>query len=784
LKKTIASIIIIVLVFVGAASVLQPFFKPETTNAAFFITSDENGKFYMTERHADTSYIYRVDVRGNVDAAIEVGGEVLETTFMGGRLYYFVNHFETRRWTLEEAEANLSSKRQIGGGKTSLLGDAASLTSGTDAVYITGNNRAQGRLIVLAYSPEDLSGSSGDLKAAADAGIKGMGVYREISLQDPDPPIEFVSNGNAVYVLQADQRIAMISAEGVKTTEETFPNSAINCTNGRVYVRNALTHAISEIRDFPEMTVRYTYDRMQAGCMAIWNDGAVMLVQNEQGGRNLYFSKPESANTWRPIYGYDLSLRAQLQFKDFKPVRIWIVTLAIALALIFSLMFAIYVKRIVLRVCATISVLGCFMLAVLCFMVWRLAGDIALSEIDAAAGSVVHEYVSSEEVQVQVVFTAFSFGGVALLIAIAVAVFFTSVSLRPLRDLTKRINKFTEGDFAVDGMVSAKGDLGRMSRAVTEMGVSLAIKQYETDRMIDSYSRFVPRDADRLLGRAGIMDVNTGDVARVNGCIAIVSVENRERVMHTMDSNDYMIFVNNCFARIFACANRYKGALLSGEFLTSLPILFSEQHDSNRGDAVRFGIDIIDRLTRKDSSLQNPDFFVFLHETEFLYGVAGTQEKAFPFISSAELNFLYGCNAELRRLGIRMVATQEYFDNLERIDPGTIPGAVVSAPQTFAKRYIGLLQTQTGAHEYRLYEILDCLSDKERDLKTGYDDKVQNAIRLFYENDFYSAMVAFSSILKQNPMDGLVRWYAFACERYFNEGDAVNVRYNLLSADS
>jgi hypothetical protein len=68
-------------------------------------------------------------------------------------------------------------------------------------------------------------------------------------------------------------------------------------------------------------------------------------------------------------------------------------------------------------------------------------------------------------------------------------------------------------------------------------------------------------------------------------------------------------------------------------------------------------------------------------------------------------------------------------------------------------------------------------------LRLGYDERLQKAMELFYKNDFYRAMVEFSSILKQNPRDGLVRWYAFACERYFNAGDAANAKYNLLSGE-
>jgi hypothetical protein len=437
------------------------------------------------------------------------------------------------------------------------------------------------------------------------------------------------------------------------------------------------------------------------------------------------------------------------------------------------------------------------MLAVVCRLVFETAGRIAMIEVDTGSGEVVDEYLASENiqanlfslpssggaareylasegVQADVAFSAFCYGGIALLCAVLIAGAFMVFSLRPLRDLTKRIGRFVDGDFTVDGMASAKGDLGKLSRAVTEMGVSLAIKQYETNSMVDSYARFVPKNAAGLLGRAGIMEVSTGDIAAIDERIAIVSVENRRAVMHSADRHGFMSFVNSSFTRILELAMKRNGALLFSEFLDALPILFAENQGAKKEDALRFGLDLIDRSDRGESGLPAPDFFLLLHKTDFLYGIAGTDKKAFPFISSAELNFLFGCNGPLRQLDLHMVATGQYLDSLTADASGGSAGA---------KRHIGKIRFADESRDYVLYEMLDCLSDRERNLRLSYDEKLQNAIDMFYRNDFYPAMVEFFSILKANPGDGLARWYAFACEKYFNEKDLSKVRHQLLSAE-
>jgi hypothetical protein len=308
------------------------------------------------------------------------------------------------------------------------------------------------------------------------------------------------------------------------------------------------------------------------------------------------------------------------------------------------------------------------------------------------------------------------------------------------------------------------------------MGVSLAIKQYEPNCMIDSYARFVPRNAAALLGRAGIMEVSTGDIAAIDECIALVSVENRKEVMRSTDRHGFMAFVNSSFTRMLEFSGKRNGALLFGEFMESLPILFSERSGADKEDALRFGLDLIDRMDEGEGDLPAPDFFLLLHKTDFLYGIAGTDKKAFPFVSSTELNFLRGCNTPLRQLGLHMVATGQYLDSLSA-DASAGDGNV------YAKRYIGMIRFADEARDYELYEMLDCLADRERHLRLSYDDRLQNAIDMFRRNDFYPAMVEFSSILKMNPGDGLVRWYAFACEKYFNEKDRTKVKHQLYGSE-
>ena len=85
-----------------------------------------------------------------------------------------------------------------------------------------------------------------------------------------------------------------------------------------------------------------------------------------------------------------------------------------------------------------------------------------------------------------------------------------------------------------------------------------------------------------------------------------------------------------------------------------------------------------------------------------------------------------------------------------------------------------------GKTSYKLYEVLDCYGELERAQREQYDVRLQEAIRCFYQNDFYLARNLFLAILRLCPQDGVARWYLFACEHYFNAGAGEEARYDLF----
>lgn len=354
-------------------------------------------------------------------------------------------------------------------------------------------------------------------------------------------------------------------------------------------------------------------------------------------------------------------------------------------------------------------------------------------------------------------------GTLAALLLAAVLLLWLAASrvTRPIREITAQMNAVSEGNLALGSVSAGRNEVGDMWRALQETTVSVGIKDYEMNSTVRSFYRFVPRGLEKLLKRASVTEVAFGDMANIKSAVALLSVSNREEVRGTLEDAPFMEFVNACFSAVERHVAANRGLLLTGDFnLGGLKSAFPASAD----DGVSFGLGLLGEPV-KSGAPAVPEYFLLLHAAEFLYGVAGTKDQAFAFLSSAELDFLSSLSDRFRGTGVRMAVTEPYLRLLNK---------------PCSPRYIGFAASGDGRFVFKLYEILDVFSSAEKALRLSLNEKFQEAVQLFYKNDFYLARNLFSAILKADPEDGIARWYLFASEHFFNSGKPEEAVYNLF----
>lgn len=320
----------------------------------------------------------------------------------------------------------------------------------------------------------------------------------------------------------------------------------------------------------------------------------------------------------------------------------------------------------------------------------------------------------------------------------------------PLREIAQQMSNIAEGQKSVMQPLDRRDELGSLSRALQELSVSLSIRDYELSSTIQSYHRFVPRGIETLLERASIAEVSLGDSRTINGCVGIFTICNRREVRALLGDDDYVTFVNRATTLMEDTLRAHDGFLLStGNDMTGNRVYFRNSDDGG----VSAALDLLGAAAEEHD--HSPNYCVLLHKTSFLYGIAGSADSLFPYLSSAELEFLGAYADRFYAAGSRVVVTET---------------CSAEARRSHQLRHIGFIVSPDGQTSLRLYEVLDAYSDLERNRRVGYDARFQEAIGLFYKSDFYLARNIFSDILRVCPTDGIARWYLFACEHFFQSG--------------
>ena len=358
------------------------------------------------------------------------------------------------------------------------------------------------------------------------------------------------------------------------------------------------------------------------------------------------------------------------------------------------------------------------------------------------------------------------FGGMGLFLLFAVLLFVLCAlalsiliqrRLRPIGPIVNQMDHLAIGDTSIDEIECDDNELGRLARSLQELAVGMAIRDHEMQMTLESCRRFVPQGMEKLLDRGTITEIACGDLTATVGPIGLIADRDADRMRARLNDREFVDYINRCFMSISASIRPKGGVLLTGGLdLNAIRVLFTEGSDK--------GVHALISLLG-DNGASRSNCFALLHHAHFLYGIAGAEDEAFPYLASTEVSFFSGKLAKLEEAGCRLVVTDAFLETLS---------------EHFSTRYIGFFSSNEKGRIYKLYEVLECYGELERAKREQYDARLQEAIRCFYQNDFYLARNLFLAILRLCPEDGIARWYLFACEHYFNAGAGKEANYDLF----
>lgn len=296
-------------------------------------------------------------------------------------------------------------------------------------------------------------------------------------------------------------------------------------------------------------------------------------------------------------------------------------------------------------------------------------------------------------------------------------------------------------------------EIRALKNSLSQIATDMARTNYMKYRVLQGYYRFAPKQIEKIFGKNSILEVEVNDRAHVTGTLAFVAYPEQMR----LGEQEYLRKMNREYEELGKKQKEYGGILLSDNSdLTEMQFLFQEETER----ALHFGIDMV--MSRGEAHKE--PLFVMLHRTALVCGIAGNEEHTFTYMLSKEMKMLQKYVESFRLAGIRMAVTDTVYELIEK---------------ETTSRYIGFLEDE--GLTFKVYEILDAYSAKERQGRINTKEKFDRALNLFYQEDYYLGRNLFTEVLKECPDDEVAKWYLFLCEKCLNAEYGKNVSCALFS---
>ncbi len=315
------------------------------------------------------------------------------------------------------------------------------------------------------------------------------------------------------------------------------------------------------------------------------------------------------------------------------------------------------------------------------------------------------------------------------------------LQVRDFRNLETALADTAYGRSVDEHPAVVGADLKDMWDSVIEIGKRIEGIEYNRIRTLEAYYRFAPKNVDRILGKGSMLEVANGDRIALRGTCAMMGIDARK------EGN--LRRIADVFDKIGSYQKDHAAVTISKTpDMSRMQLFFLEQEQNT----VKFFTELFQSSSRVDNEIT---YSAFLHFDACTFGVMGTEEEASAWLSASTQPAIEMITTFATNLKLGLVISKEIRDREQ-----------VQSPL----RYIGCFDAGTGMSVIELYEVLDTLPSAQRNGRIRALPKFEEAMKLYYDKDFYFARTRFSEILKEQPDDLLVKWYVFESDRYLNEG--------------
>ncbi|MBR9999359.1 MAG: response regulator, partial [Cyclobacteriaceae bacterium] len=273
----------------------------------------------------------------------------------------------------------------------------------------------------------------------------------------------------------------------------------------------------------------------------------------------------------------------------------------------------------------------------------------------------------------------------------------------------------------------------------------------------DSYSRFIPYEFIRSLGRDSIMDVHLGDQIEKEVTILFTDIRDYTMLAEKMSPSENFMFLNSFLSKIGPVIRKNHGFIMHylGDGLMAL-------FPDDASNAVAASVEIQQALAQFNlAGVQKIPRTVQvgtgMHTGKLILGILGDDERMDANVVSDAVN-----------TASRMEGLTKYYGASSIISEDTLSN--IRDRKEMNYRFLGLVRVKGKSNPLKIYELLDGVESETNRLKIELRGIFEKGLDHYFNQEFVEAASLFKEVSRKNPDDLGANKYLRICARLMVDG--------------
>ena len=279
-------------------------------------------------------------------------------------------------------------------------------------------------------------------------------------------------------------------------------------------------------------------------------------------------------------------------------------------------------------------------------------------------------------------------------------------------------------------------------------------------RLNSAFGRFVPHDFLNILEKKNILEIELGDHVKEEMTVLFSDIRGFTSLSESMTPEDNFRFINSYLGTMGPIVREHNGFI--DKFIGDAIMALFRNESDNAVDAAVEMLKGLDKYNREHRSGRSKvKIGIGLHRGEMMLGTIGENNRMEGTVISDSVNLAARIESMTKMYGVSLLISEKVYESLEK-------------KNKYLVRKIDTVIVKGKEKPVTVYEVFNSDTPELRNLKKKLRQNFEEAIDLYYAQDYSAAKKIFEAHLKELSEDKAAAIHLERCKEMLNNPNAAS----------